>query len=461
MNNMNDTPQLIKNENYKVEFSSVNHEGLGVGRIGNFTIFVFGALPNEVAIVKLIKIQKNYGYGKLEKILKRSPYRVNPICPHYTGCGGCNLMHINYEGELKIKYNTVKETLERIGKFEAVEVNDVIKMDNTAGYRNKIQAPFGMENGKVIFGFFRKRTHDIIPIKECFIHTPQTLDILNFIKNLCNEYRIPAYNEEKHQGIIRHVLIRDSRKNGDMMVVLVVTKENITELNVITEKIAKRYPQVKSIILNVNSERTNVILGKKFKTLYGKDVVVDSLGGLDFEIGASSFYQVNPVQTEKLYRTAINYANLTGNEIVIDAYCGIGTIGLLASKKAKMVYGVEVVEEAIKNANKNAQINNITNVSFVVGKSEVQIKKWDQEGIKADVIFVDPPRKGCDQEFLNTIIEMEIPKVVYVSCNVATLARDLRILADSGYELKAVQPVDMFPHTTHVECVTLMSRVEK
>lgn len=456
----NQNIEIIKNENYKVEFTSINHEGLGVGRIGNFTVFVFGALPGEVAIIKLIKMQKNFGYGKLEKILKKSTERVTPICPHYTGCGGCNLMHISYEGELKIKKELVKDTLERIGKFPGIMVNEVIKMDDTKSYRNKIQAPYGMEGNKVIFGFYRKRTHDIIPIKVCHIHSPLALDILNFIKNLCNEYRIPAYDEEKHRGIIRHVLIKESQKNGDVMVVLICTKDDIAELGQITEKITKRYPQVKSIILNVNSDRTNVILGSKFKTLYGQKVIIDSLGGLDFEIGASSFYQVNPVQTEKLYQTAINFANLTGKETIIDAYCGIGTIGLLASKKAKEVYGVEVVEEAIINARRNAKINNIENAHFVVGKSEDQIKIWNEEGIKADVIFVDPPRKGCEKEFLETIIDMKIPTMVYVSCDVATLARDLRILVDGGYEVEEVQPVDMFPHTTHVECVTLMSRAK-
>jgi 23S rRNA (uracil1939-C5)-methyltransferase len=331
-------------------------------------------------------------------------------------------------------------------------------MDVTKGYRNKVQVPFGMADGKVIYGFYRQRSHDITPMTSCVIQSDLSSDILKFIRNLCNEYHIPAYEEETERGFIRHVLIKESRKNGDVMVVLVMTTDKVDNLSILVQKITKRYSQVKSIILNINPEKTNVILGRKFTTLYGSDVIVDSLGGLDFEIGANTFYQVNPVQTEKLYGKAIEYAKLTGKETVIDAYCGIGTIGLLASRHAKEVYGVEIVEEAIENARRNANINNITNAKFVANNSEDQIIRWNEEGIKADVIFVDPPRKGCERKFLETVIAMKIPRIVYVSCDAGTLARDLRILADNGYEVKEIQPVDMFPHTSHIENVVLIER---
>jgi len=451
-------PQIIKNEMYLVEFTSMTHEGLGVGRIGKYPVFVFDAIVGEKAVIRLIKADKKYGYGTVVRMSRPSDMRKKPVCDVYYSCGGCNMMHINYEGELTFKRSLVKETLKRIGKFENTKVRNVLAMDSPGQYRNKVQVPFGVnEHGKVICGFYRQRTHIIQPLEKCYIQTETSTEIVKFVRNLCNEYRISGYDEETKKGIIRHVLVRHGFKTNEYMVVLVLTKETLKEKDEIVSKLLNRYPMIKTILFNVNTEDTNTILSERFVTVYGDGVIQDELCGMKFEISPDSFYQVNPVQTEKLYQKALEYANLKGSETVVDAYCGIGTIGLLAAKNAKHVYGIEVVRSAIVNARKNAYLNDVRNISFLVGKSEDQILEWKKQEISVDVMFIDPPRKGCEKKLLDAAIEMKITKIVYVSCDSATFARDARILVDGGYDLVETTPVDMFPFTNHVETVSLLS----
>jgi 23S rRNA (uracil1939-C5)-methyltransferase len=451
-------PEIIKNELYLVEFTSMTHDGMGVGRIGTYPVFVFDALVGEKAVIRLIKTDKKHGYGTIVHMSKPSDRRVKPVCDIYYSCGGCNLMHINYEGQLAFKKSLVKETMKRIGKFEDIKVKNVVGMENPTSYRNKVQVPFGVnEFGKVTCGFYRQRTHIIQPLEKCYIQTETSTEIVKFVRNLCNEYRILGYDETTKKGIIRHVLVRHGVKTNEYMVVLVLTKETLKEKDEIVSKLINRYPMIKTIVINVNTADTNTILSDKFITIYGEGVIRDELYGLQFEISPESFYQINHSQTDKLYVKAIEYAKLTGNETVVDAYCGIGTIGLIAASQAKKVYGVEIVKSAIVNARKNAYLNNIKNISFVIGKSEDQIMEWKKQGLDIDVIFVDPPRKGCEKSLLEAIIDLKIKKIVYVSCDVATFARDSRILVDGGYELKEITPFDMFPYTTHVETVTLLS----
>jgi 23S rRNA (uracil1939-C5)-methyltransferase len=326
-------------------------------------------------------------------------------------------------------------------------------MDNPWHYRNKAQVPVGEKDGKLIAGFFKPRSHEIVDTDESLIQLPEINEAVQAVKEICSELGISAYQEESHKGVLRHIMARYGQQTGELMVVLITRTNDIPNKNLLVEEIISRLPKVKSIVHNVNSKRTNVILGEKTTLLWGNEVIYDLIGDVKFAISALSFYQVNPVQTKVLYDKALEYAGLSGEESVIDAYCGIGTISLFLAQKAKKVFGVEVVPEAIEDAKRNAELNGMTNVEFAAGEAEVVIPKWYKEGNSADVLVVDPPRKGCDETFLQTIIEMKPKKVVYVSCNPATLARDLRILEDGGYKTLEVQPVDMFPQTTHVECV--------
>lgn len=447
---------VVKNEVYDVEITSMTHEGLGVGKVDNFPIFIKNALPGESISVKIITIKKDYAIGKIINIYKENKFRVEPKCPIYKQCGGCNLQHLSYLGQLKIKTDLVKETLKRIGKIDVV-VHDCIGMENPWKYRNKTQVPFGLDNDKVIAGFYKYNTHEIIDMTSCDIQDEITDKIINFIKLNAHKYQLIPYNEELHTGNLRHVIVRKGFITNEYMVTF-VTKENpIKNIELIINDLVKEFPNIKSIIQNINPHRTNTIMGDKQVVLYGEEYIYDYIGDIKFAISSRSFYQVNPIQTKKLYDKVKEYANLTGNETIIDAYCGIGTIGLYLSKQAKAIYGVEVITDAVKDAELNAKLNNFDNAYYEVGKAETVIKKWQDNDIKADIIIVDPPRKGCEKLLLDTIIEMKIPKVIYVSCNPATLARDLNILSNT-YNILEVQPIDLFPHTMHVECVVLMSK---
>ncbi|WP_041844899.1 23S rRNA (uracil(1939)-C(5))-methyltransferase RlmD [Caldibacillus thermoamylovorans] len=457
---MSQTIPVKKNDYIDVEFVDLTHEGQGVAKIDGFPVFVPGGLPGEYAQIKILNVKKNYGYGKLIEIKEKSPYRVEIPKEDMHKYGGCQLHHMSYEGQLQFKQNLVEQTLTRIGKLQDVNIHPIIGMEQPFHYRNKAQVPVGERNGRLITGFYKPRTHEIIDTDESVIHMEAINDAIKIVKEICSELGVTAYNEEAHTGVLRHIMARFGRKTDELMIVLITRTEKLPHREEIVGKIVAALPNVKSIVHNVNPKRTNVILGEKTQVLWGQDVIYDYIGNVKFAISPRSFYQVNPVQTKVLYDKALAYAGLTGEEIVIDAYCGIGTISLFLAQQAKKVYGVEVVPDAINDAKKNADLNGITNVEFTVGEAETVIPNWAKEGIHADVIVVDPPRKGCDAALLKTIIEMKPKRVVYVSCNPATLARDLGILEAGGYQTVEVQPVDMFPMTMHVECVALMSRVE-
>ncbi|ARP41354.1 23S rRNA (uracil-5-)-methyltransferase RumA [Geobacillus thermodenitrificans] len=448
---------VAKNDYYDVTFTDLTHDGLGVAKVDGFPLFVKNALPGERAKVKVIKVKKGYGYGRLIELYEPSPDRVEPPCPVYRQCGGCQLQHLSYEGQLKAKEKQVKEVLARIGKLEHVTVHPVIGMKNPWRYRNKAQVPVGEREGGLIAGFYKERSHEIIDMDACFIQQEKNDVVVQAVKRIAERYGVRPYDELTHRGVLRHIVARYGAATGEVMVVLVTRTERLPHEQEIVRDIIRDIPDVKSIVQNINPERTNVIFGVKTRVLWGSEFITDRIGDIQFAISARSFYQVNPEQTKVLYDKALEYAELTGTETVIDAYCGIGTISLFLAKKAKHVYGVEIVPEAIEDAKRNAAFNGITNVTFAVGAAEDVIPRWYEEGIRADCLVVDPPRKGCDAALLETIMAMKPPRVVYVSCNPATLARDLRILEDGGYETIEVQPVDMFPHTAHVESVARLA----
>lgn len=447
----------------------LNHEGQGVCKIDgikdneevtNFPVFVNNMIPDEKGQLEITKLSKTYGYANVIKIFNdtRSKNRTRPLCPNYEKCGGCNIMHMSYPYQLEFKTKMVKDTLRKLGSIDNVEVLPTIGMSNPDKYRNKVQVPFRKTFYKTVCGFFAKDSHNVIPLTECLIQPDISTSITHFVRNMCNEFKIDGYVENENTGLIRHLLVRTNHDLTEIMLVFVLTNSELPYKDEIISKIIKRYPNVKSIIINVNNKIGNTILGEKCITIFGGDYINDTLCGLKFRIGPKSFYQVNHIQTEKLYNKAISLANLNKDDILIDAYCGIGTIGLIASKYVKEVYGVEIVDEAIKNAKINAKENKIKNSHYVCNKAEEQIVKWKSEGIEANVIVVDPPRKGCDIKLLETIDEMNIEKVVYVSCDPATLARDLKILVQKGYKLEIVQPVDMFPYTSNVETIAYLKR---
>ncbi|MDF2858661.1 MAG: rlmCD [Neobacillus sp.] len=450
----NKTIPVKRNDYIDVVFEDLTHDGAGVAKVDGYPLFVPNGLPGEKAKVKVIKANKGYGFGRLIELYEKSPDRVEIAEGEMHKYGGCQLEHISYEGQLKYKENQVRQVLTRIGKLEDVKVHPILGMDNPWHYRNKAQVPVGEKDGKLIAGFFKPRSHEIVDTDESLIQLPEINEAVQAVKEIASELGISVYQEESHKGDLRHIMARYGKQTGELMVVIVTRTADIPQKNKLVEEIVARLPKVKSIVHNINSKRTNVILGEKTKVLWGTEVIYDYIGDVKFAISALSFYQVNPVQTKVLYDKALEYAGLSGDESVIDAYCGIGTISLFLAQKAKKVFGVEVVPEAIEDAKRNADLNGFTNVEFAAGEAEVVIPKWYKEGNSADVLVVDPPRKGCDETFLQTIIDMKPKKVVYVSCNPATLARDLRILEDGGYKTIEVQPVDMFPQTVHVECVS-------
>ena len=446
-----------KNEIYDVEITSITHNGLGVGKIDNFPIFIKNALPGESISVKVIAIKKNFAVGRVIEIYQENEFRVKPKCSIYKDCGGCNLQHLSYSGQLKIKKDLVKEQFKRIGKLD-VEVNDCIGMENSFRYRNKTQVPFGTVNNKIVAGFYKENTHEIIDMPGCDIQDEIMDNIISYMKKIAVKYEIIPYNEELNIGNLRHVIVRKGYITNEYMITLVTKDNDITNYEKIVNELINEFPLVKSIIQNINPLKTNTIMGDKQRVLYGEEYIFDYIGDVKFAISSRSFYQVNPVQTKKLYDIILEYAKLTGQETIIDAYCGIGTIGLYLSQQAKAIYGVEIVPDAIKDAKLNARLNNFNNAHYEVGKAEEVIKKWQKENINPDIIIVDPPRKGCDKTFLDTVINMKIPKFIYVSCDPATLARDINTLS-AHYNILEIQPVDMFPQTMHVETVCLLSRL--
>ncbi|MBB5172533.1 23S rRNA (uracil(1939)-C(5))-methyltransferase RlmD [Texcoconibacillus texcoconensis] len=442
-----------KNETYNVTFEDLTHDGAAVAKIEGYTLFVPKALPGESGKVKVVKANKGYGFGRLLELTEESSQRVDPPCPIFDRCGGCQVQHLSYEGQLEHKQKHVADNLKRIGKLEDIAVHPTLGMEDPWRYRNKAQVPVGEANGELIAGFYAKRSHEIIDMPNCIIQHESNDLVVQEVKDIAKKYGIRSYDEKKHKGTLRHIVSRHGRTTDELMVVLVTRGKELPNKKNIVQEIRERLPNVKSIIQNINPKRTNVIFGDQTTTLWGEDVIYDYIGDIKFAISPRSFYQVNPTQTKVLYEKALEYARLTGKETVIDAYCGIGTISLFLAQKAKQVLGVEIVPEAIDDAKNNAKLNGIENVDFAVGEAENVIPWWQSQGVQPDVMVVDPPRKGCDESLLQTMIQLKPERIVYVSCNPSTLARDLRILEDGGFRTKQVQPVDMFPQTNHVEAV--------
>lgn len=449
---------MKKNDTAVVTIIDINQDGEGIGKVDGYTLFIKDTVIGDTAEVKVIKAKKNYGYGKLIKLLTPSQKRVKPRCPVARQCGGCQLQAYEYKEQLIFKENKVKNNLERIGGLSGFPCEPILGMEEPWRYRNKAQFPVGVDkDGNLATGFYAGRTHSIIACEDCVLGVEENQEILAIVKGFMREYKIEPYHEESHTGLIRHVLIRKGFHTGELMVCIVINGKKIPY----GEKLAERLAVVegmKSITVSPNEERTNVILGKEVRKLWGETMITDRIGSVWFEISPLSFFQVNPVQTEKLYGKVLEYAGLSGREIVWDLYCGIGTISLFLAREAGKVYGVEVIPAAIENARRNAKKNGLENTEFFVGKAEEVLPAWYGEEMEyVDVVVVDPPRKGCDKAVLDTIAKMQPERVVYVSCDSATLARDLGMLVQKGYEVKKVQAVDMFPWTVAVETVVQLS----
>lgn len=489
-----------KNDVFQVQIEDMSDTGEGIGKTDGFTWFVKDAVIGDVVEAKVMKTKKSYGFARLMQVLEPSACRVTPRCPSARQCGGCQLQSMSYEEQLKFKENKVRNNLSRIGGLTEIPMEPIIGMDEPWRYRNKAQFPFGKDkDGRIITGFYAGRTHAIIEQEDCLLGVEENQPILDCIRGFMKEYHIAPYEEETHKGLVRHVLIRKGFTTGELMVCLVLNGDvkKLKAPEVLVERLVKLFAlapgldvageagkapcagdavcaetaavdkmlvpaaHMVSISCSINREKTNVIMGKEIVNLYGPGYITDYIGNVCYRISPLSFYQVNPVQTQKLYGTALEYAGLTGEETVWDLYCGIGTISLFLAQKAKKVYGVEIVPQAIDDARANAQLNHFENVEFFVGKAEeVLPEQYEKNRVYADTIVVDPPRKGCDSVCLDTIVKMAPKKVVYVSCDSATLARDVKYLGERGYEVKRVRAVDMFPWSGHVETVVLLSKGE-
>ena len=460
---------MKKNEKIVVKIEDIGVSGEGIGKVDGYTLFVKDALIGDTVEAVITKPKKNYGYAKMLRVLDASPCRVEKRCPVARQCGGCQIQELSYEAQLEFKAKKVQGNLERIGGFKPEFLDTVMEpicgMEEPFYYRNKAQFPIGTDKqGNIVTGFYAGRTHSIIPNTECALGVPVNKQILEIILDFMNENGITAYNEETCRGLVRHVLIRYGFKTGEIMVCLVINGDKLPKSEKLVHKLVE-IPGMTSITYSVNRENTNVIMGKEIGILWGQGYITDYIGDVKYQISPLSFFQVNPVQTEKLYGLALEYAGLQGDETVWDMYCGIGTISLFLAQKAKKVYGVEIIPQAIDDARNNAKINGFENAEFFVGKAEevlpdyyAQYEKEHGKSAHADVIVVDPPRKGCDEALLNTMAKMKPKKIVYVSCDSATLARDLKYLCENGYEVKRVKPVDQFPHTVHVETVVELNR---
>ena len=458
-----DKVTLVKNENYQVLIEDMGNDGEGIGHVQGMTVFVKDAVVGDLAEVKIVKVKKNIAYGRLMKLITPSPYRVEPVCDKSKRCGGCTMQQVSYEQQLEYKWNKVKNCLQRIGKMENVEAimeKPAYGMNNPFHYRNKAQFPVGRDkNGNVVIGFYAGRSHDIIDTESCAIGASVNDKIVAIVRSFIEDNHISTYDEETGRGLVRHILIRVGFTTKEIMVCLVTNGNKLPHSEALIDELVK-IDGMTSICLNVNMENTNRILGDKCITLWGQSYITDYIGDIKYQISPLSFYQVNPVQTNVLYNKALEYADLSGDETVWDMYCGIGTISLFLAQKAKKVYGVEIVPQAIDDARHNAEINGITNAEFFVGKAEEvvpDIYKKGGDGSHADVVVVDPPRKGCDQVLLDTLVHMAPERIVYVSCDPATLARDVKILQEKGYEAKKVAVVDQFCHSGHVETVVKLS----
>ena len=451
---------LNKNAIVEVEIVDLTHEGAGVAKVDGFVFFVDNALPGEVIKMRVLKLKKNIGFGKVEEYVTLSPNRNQDIDATYLRSGIADFGHMTYEEQLKFKRKQVVDNLYKTAGISDLEVAETLGMDTPYAYRNKAQVPVRRVKGQLETGFYRKNSHDLIPIEDFLIQDKEIDKLIVFVRDLLRRYDLKPYDEKEQTGLIRHLVVRRGHYSGQMMLVFVTTRPKVFRIEQVIAKITEAFPSVVSIIQNINDKNTNAIFGKEFRTLYGKETITDSMLGNDYEISAQSFYQVNTEMAEKLYQTAIDFSDLNNDSIVIDAYSGIGTIGLSFAKQVKEVYGVEVIETAVEDAKKNAERNGITNAHYVADSAENAMAKWSKDGIKPDIIIVDPPRKGLTESFIKASVAMQPEKITYVSCNPATMARDIKLYQELGYELKKVQPVDLFPQTHHVETVALLSKLD-
>ena len=449
---------LNKNDDIELRIDSLGSEGQGVGRYEGMAVFVPFALPNELVKAHIIKVAKNYAVGKLIKVIEPSKVRREPRCSSFTRCGGCNLMHMDYAAQLEYKRGLVENAFARIAKIEGVHVENTIGMDEPYHYRNKAAFPFAMVDGRMCFGFFAPRSHRLIPIDGCFIEQEPLYNVASAVHCWAEENDIQPYDEETGSGTIRHVVSRITT-SGDIMAVI-VTKGRPKKLNKLVDMLKERCEGIKSIILNRNDEDTNVIFGRSYETLWGEDTLTENLCGFEFSVSAASFLQVNPVQTECLYAQVEAFLPEKDGFEAIDVYCGTGTISMILSKRAKHVTGIENIKPAVEDAARNAERNGAGNADFICADAAEALPELIEKGTRPDVIVIDPPRKGCDKAVLNAITGSAVQRVIYVSCDPATLARDVRILVDGGYSIQKVQPIDMFPQTAHVETVCLLSKLQ-
>ncbi len=448
--------EIKKNQEYIVEIIDNGYEGEGIAKIDGFTVFIPGTIKGEKVKILILKVLSSHAFGKILEILESSETRQEADCTTYKRCGGCNLRHIKYEETLKMKQNAVQSLVNKTLKTK-VNVQETIGMENPFHYRNKAQYPIGVnKDGEPVIGVFAQRTHDVIPMEKCLIQNPKSEEIAKTILQFIKDNKISVYNEKTGKGLFRHIVIKVGVKTNQIMCILVVNGKTIPKEAQLVEELTSKFPQIKTIVKNINMRNTNVILGKENINIYGDGYIKDILGEYTFKISPLSFYQVNPVQAEKLYNLGVKMAQITKQDTVFDLYCGIGTITLFMSKYAKKVYGIEIVEEAIKAAKENAKINNVDNTEFYAGDVEVVLDDLiNNKGISADIVMFDPPRKGLDRNSINNILKIKPKKIVYISCNPATLIRDLTFFEDQ-YDIKTIVPVDMFPFTSNVECVAVL-----
>ena len=451
------TIPVRKEETYELQIDRLGTSGEGVGRYDNFTVFVPNALPGENVSVIIEEVKNSYARGRIKQILHESVDRVAPLCELYEECGGCQLQHLSYEAQLRAKRAQVVDALTHIGKLPQIPVMETLRAEEPWNYRNKMQFPIGRNSGKIVIGCFAQGSHRIINTENCHIQRAENNDLANAAREIAEQLHIPVYNEDTHKGVLRHIVGRVGRSN-DLMAVIVTATKQLPRAKEFVRMMRERLPNLVSVHQNIQTYRNNVIMGRDTQLLWGRPTIIDSLGRLNFHISPRSFFQVNTRQAERLYEQALSYADLHGTETVIDAYCGTGTITLFLAQKARKVYGIEIVQPAILDARKNARDNHVKNAEFIVGDATAVMPALYKQGIRPDVVVVDPPRAGCTETVLRTFANMKPQRIVYVSCNPATLARDLAILKELGYLAQEVQPVDLFPQTSHVECLTKVVR---
>ncbi|VPG75820.1 23S rRNA (uracil-5-)-methyltransferase RumA [Streptococcus pneumoniae] len=451
---------LKKNDIVEVEIVDLTHEGAGVSKVDGLVFFVENALPSEKILMRVLKVNKKIGFGKVEEYLVQSPHRNQDLDLDYLRSGIADLGHLAYPEQLKFKTKQVKDSLYKIAGIADVEVAETLGMENPVKYRNKAQVPVRRVNGILETGFFRKNSHDLMPLEDFFIQDPVIDEVVVGLRDLLRRYDLKPYDEKEQAGLIRNLVVRRGHYSGQIMVILVTTRPKVFRVDQLIEQLIKQFPEIVSVMQNINDQNTNAIFGKEWRTLYGQDYITDQMLENDYQIAGPAFYQVNTEMAEKLYQTAIDFAELKKDDVIIDAYSGIGTIGLSVAKHVKEVYGVELIPEAVENSKKNAQLNNISNAHYVCDTAENAMKNWLKDGIQPTVILVDPPRKGLTESFIKASAQTGADRIAYISCNVATMARDIKLYQELGYELKKVQPVDLFPQTHHVETVALLSKFD-